>query len=210
MMHSGQHNLLDLGIPLPRKWRQREGMLGQYWLVLGQYKLVLLGIRWGQQRACMPVYIGKSGDLVRWHRCLTHTQTTEYSATQLVQSLKFKRSHAIIVIKHLTYPYLAEHTSVVWAAVVVIAKKIGKNVGEVCWTKLEIGRRVGLLGSEKVEGETPATGWHSDHLGPDHICHSVAFWSYWSWSWSWSYLPQCNVAFRILIIMVTIISATRW
>ena len=46
MMHSGQHNLLDLGIPLPRKWRQREGMLGQYWLVLGQYKLVLLGIRW--------------------------------------------------------------------------------------------------------------------------------------------------------------------
>ena len=57
---------------------------------------------------------------------------TQYSATQLVQSLKFKRSHAIIVIKHLTYPYLAEHTSVVWAAVAVIAKKIGKNVGEVC------------------------------------------------------------------------------
>ena len=104
-------------------------------------------------------------------------------------------------------------------------KKEQKNVGEVCWTKLEIGRRVGLLGSEKVEGETPATGWHSDHLGPDHICHSVAFWSYWSWSWSWSYLPQCGilntdqlgqdhichqVAFSILIILVTIKSATRW
>ena len=77
----------------------------------------------------MPVHIE---DLVGCYRCLTHTQTTEYSATQLVQSLKFKRSHAIIVIKHLTYPYLAEHTSVVWAAVVLIAKKIGKNVGEVC------------------------------------------------------------------------------
>ena len=63
------------------------------------------------------------------------------------------------------------------------------------------------------------------YLDPDHICHSVAFWSYWSWSWSWSYLPQCGilntdqlgldhichqVAFWILIILVTIISATRW
>ena len=28
----------------------------------------------GQQRACMPVYIGKSGDLVGWHRCLTDRQ----------------------------------------------------------------------------------------------------------------------------------------
>ena len=28
----------------------------------------------GHQRACMPVYIGKSGDLVGWHRCLTDRQ----------------------------------------------------------------------------------------------------------------------------------------
>ena len=27
-----------------------------------------------QYRACMPVYIGKSGDLVGWHRCLTDRQ----------------------------------------------------------------------------------------------------------------------------------------
>ena len=37
----------------------------------------------------------KSGDLVRCHRCLTYIQTTEYSATQLVESIKFKLSHAI-------------------------------------------------------------------------------------------------------------------
>ena len=49
----------------------------------------------GQQRACMPVYIGKSGHLVRWHRCLTDRQTTEYSATQLLYSIQFKLSHAI-------------------------------------------------------------------------------------------------------------------
>ena len=52
----------------------------------------------GQQRACMPVYIGKSGDLVGWHRCLTHSLThsqTEYRATQLLSSIQFKLSHAI-------------------------------------------------------------------------------------------------------------------
>ena len=43
----------------------------------------------------MPVYIGKSGDLAGCYRCLTHRQTTEYSATQLVSSIKFKLSHAI-------------------------------------------------------------------------------------------------------------------
>ena len=42
----------------------------------------------------MPVYIGKSGDLVGCYRCLTHSQT-ENSATQLVSSIKHKLSHAI-------------------------------------------------------------------------------------------------------------------
>ena len=54
-------------------------------------------LRWfKQQRACMPVYIEKaeiwSGVTDPWQ---THTQTTEYCATQLVLSLKFKLSHAI-------------------------------------------------------------------------------------------------------------------
>ena len=53
----------------------------------------------GQQRACMPVYIGKSGDLVRCYRCLTDTQTTEYRATQLLSSIQFKLSHAIYFFK---------------------------------------------------------------------------------------------------------------
>ena len=43
----------------------------------------------GQQRACMPVYIEKTGDLVGWHRCLTHSQT-ENRATQLLDSIQFK------------------------------------------------------------------------------------------------------------------------
>ena len=43
----------------------------------------------------MPVYIGKSGDLVGWYGSLTHSQTTEYSATQFGFSIKFKLSHAI-------------------------------------------------------------------------------------------------------------------
>ena len=58
----------------------------RYCLVLGGYS---------QQRACMPVYIGKSGDLVGCYRCLTYSQTTEYRATQLVSSIKFKLSHAM-------------------------------------------------------------------------------------------------------------------
>ena len=46
----------------------------------------------------MPVYIGKSGDLVRCYRCLTDTETTEYRATQLLSSIQFKLSHAIHII----------------------------------------------------------------------------------------------------------------
>ena len=42
----------------------------------------------------MPVYIKKSGDLVGCYRCLADRQTTEYSVTQLVKSIKFKLSHA--------------------------------------------------------------------------------------------------------------------
>ena len=44
----------------------------------------------------MPVYIGKGGD---WSgvtaASLTDRQTTEYSATQLVSSIKFNLSHPI-------------------------------------------------------------------------------------------------------------------
>ena len=46
----------------------------------------------------MPVYIGKSGDLVGCYRCLTDTQTTEDRATQLLYSIQFKLSHAILVL----------------------------------------------------------------------------------------------------------------
>ena len=53
----------------------------------------------GQQRACMPLYIGKSRDLVRCYRCLTHWQTSEYRATQLVSSIKFKLSHATAIFE---------------------------------------------------------------------------------------------------------------
>ena len=48
--------------------------------------------------ACMPVYIGKSGDLIGCYRYLIHRQTTEYRATQLVSSIKHKLSHAILAL----------------------------------------------------------------------------------------------------------------
>ena len=48
----------------------------------------------GQQRACMPVYIGKSGDLAGCYRCLTHWQTSEYRATQLLSSKAESRNDA--------------------------------------------------------------------------------------------------------------------
>ena len=45
----------------------------------------------------MRVYIEKSGNLVvcHWYLTNTHWQTTEYRATQLLLSIKFKLSHAI-------------------------------------------------------------------------------------------------------------------
>ena len=61
----------------------------------------------GQQRACMPVYIGKSGDLVRCYRCLTDRQTTEYRATQLVYSIKLKLSHVISKWPHTNFHWIS-------------------------------------------------------------------------------------------------------
>ena len=75
---------------------------GWYLVVLGRYKLALLGIRWYRVSIgllCLYTYIGKSGDLVGFYRSLIHThrQTTEDRATQLVYSIKFKLSHAIFL-----------------------------------------------------------------------------------------------------------------
>ena len=70
----------------------------RYWLVLGQYMLVLLGIRWYRvSKGLVCLYILEkveiwSGDT---DASQTDRQTTEYSATQLVYSIKFKLSHAI-------------------------------------------------------------------------------------------------------------------
>ena len=49
----------------------------------------------GQQRACMPVYIGQSGDMVECFCCLTSDRQQNYMASQLVYSIKFKLSRAI-------------------------------------------------------------------------------------------------------------------
>ena len=70
----------------------------QYWLVLGQYKLVLLGIRWYRvSKGLVCLYILEKVEI--WSgvtdASLTDRQTTEYSATQLVYSIKFKLSHAM-------------------------------------------------------------------------------------------------------------------
>ena len=44
----------------------------------------------GQQRACMPVYIGKSGDLVGCYRCLTHSLTHRQQNIELLSLYKVK------------------------------------------------------------------------------------------------------------------------
>ena len=73
-------------------------------VVLGQYKLVLLNTWWyrvSMGLLCLCIH-RKSGGVVGYYRCfthmLTHSSSTKYSATQLVQSLKFKLSHAILVL----------------------------------------------------------------------------------------------------------------
>ena len=70
--------------------------MGQQWLVLGgtglvwgvtcQFLIVL-----GQQRAFMPLYSEKGGDLVRWHRSLTYSPDRLWK-TQLLRS----RSGALV------------------------------------------------------------------------------------------------------------------
>ena len=73
-------------------------------MVLGQYKLVLLGIMWRLVSiGLICLYILEkvdiwTGDTDASH---THSQTTEYSATQLVSSIKFKLSHAMYVLSRL-------------------------------------------------------------------------------------------------------------
>ena len=68
------------------KWWIISGT-SRYWVSIRRYCLVLggtgsvkTGTAWyymvqGQHRACMPVYIGKSGDLVGCYRCLTYSLT---------------------------------------------------------------------------------------------------------------------------------------
>ena len=66
---------------------------GWYLVSLSWYCLVLGGT--GSAWACMPVYIGKKWRFGRSLPMPHVSQTTEYSATQLVYSIKFKLSHAI-------------------------------------------------------------------------------------------------------------------
>ena len=68
-----------------------------HWVSISWYRVQ------GQQRACMPALhiLEKveiwSGVTDAWHtHSLTYSQTTEYRATQLVYSIKFKLSHATI------------------------------------------------------------------------------------------------------------------
>ena len=70
----------------------------RYWLVLGQYKLVLLDIRWYMvSKGLVCLYILEKVEIWSGVTNTSHTdwQTTEYSATQLVSSIKHKLSHAI-------------------------------------------------------------------------------------------------------------------
>ena len=50
MMHSGQHKLLDRGIPIPRKWRRREEMGGNRGEI-SRLKRDQIGLKMKQNRA---------------------------------------------------------------------------------------------------------------------------------------------------------------
>ena len=69
-----------------------------YLMVLGQYKLALLGIRWYRvSKGLVCLYILEKVEICSGVTDASQTdrQTTEYRATQLVYSIKFKLSHAI-------------------------------------------------------------------------------------------------------------------
>ena len=74
---------------------------GWYLVIISWYCLVLVVN--GQQRACMPVYIGKSGDLVRCYQFLTHRQTDNkilgYSACLKFKALAESRNDNAKIIK---------------------------------------------------------------------------------------------------------------
>ena len=136
----------------------------------------------------------KSGDLVRCYRCLAHTQTTEYSATQLVQSFKFKLSHAIIVIE--VFDLSPTPT---WRSVLLSCGQ------QLLWLKKRAEKRgrsllnqIGDWTKSRITGERKSWGGNT--------CHRVAFWS----SWSWSYLPFGGILIILVLVMILIISATMW
>ena len=64
-------------------------------MVLGQQKLALLGITWYRVSiGLVCLYILEKVEI--WSGVTDASQTTEYRATQLVSSIKFKLSHAIL------------------------------------------------------------------------------------------------------------------
>ena len=72
----------------------------RYWLVLGQYKLELLGFRWYRvSKGLVCLYILEKVEIWSGVTDASHTdwQTSEYRATQLVSSIKFKLSHAMLL-----------------------------------------------------------------------------------------------------------------
>ena len=74
------------------------GDAGWYMVILGQYNLVLLGIKW--YWVCKMLYCLYILKKQRFGRVLPipDIQTTEYRATQLVYSIKFKLSHATLFL----------------------------------------------------------------------------------------------------------------
>ena len=91
----------------------------RYWLVLGQYKLVLLGIRWYRvSKGLVCLYILEKVEI--WSGVTDashHSQTTEYRATQLVSSIKFKLSHAIIHRQRDLFVQLSQYARQQWKCV---------------------------------------------------------------------------------------------
>ena len=118
----------------------------------------------------------------------------EYSTIQFIESLKFKLSHAIIVIEIFDLS-----PTPTWRSVLLSCGQ------QLLWLKKRAEKRgrsllnqIGDWTKSRITGERKSWGGNT--------CHRVAFWS----SWSWSYLPFGGILIILVLVMILIISATMW
>ena len=142
----------------------------------------------------MPEYIEKveiwSGDTDAWHP--TYRQTTEYSATQLVSSIKFKLSHAISTFlgHSLSMTLFLTLTIFVaammnfgllwskdpWSIIEIISYYIGKSkrISLCLFLSFQIVPFINFVFEEKNHLNSHKKSWEREFLGGNLNCKCVA------------------------------------